>query len=204
MKPEVRTRPLSQEAAQLLLSSRSRRTLAAFLEARRLSEAAALLGQPLNTVKYHLKRLLEMGLVAATPDDPRQFQAVADSFFIPYEQLPAHWPEELLGLLHQDWEARLAHALVTQAERALNERGLWGVQVVRRSDELVFEHAVWHASWNFTREEAPAVLDLFDTLQLDYQDAKAFQQDLLELISQYRKKGGSQTHLIRVALAPET
>ncbi|GAA5504390.1 hypothetical protein Dxin01_04160 [Deinococcus xinjiangensis] len=195
--------------AQVLLGEPTRTALAAFLTPRSLSEAARWLDKPLNTVKYQWQKLLKLGLLQ--PVDPqstdfrhtRRYLARATSYFIPYELTPAEWPQEILELLHRDWETQLNKGLIRASQTALRERGLWGVQVVQSGSELLLEHAVWSAGdWNFTRPDAPAVLDLLTELQLDYADAKALQDELLKLISRYRKKGGSQVYLLRLGLTP--
>lgn len=194
----------SQAAAQALLNAKSRRTLAAFLTPRSLSEAARDLDQPLNTVKYQLRRLLSCGLLLPEEGRPPRYRAAQVQFFVPYELTSAHWPQEVLSELHLAWDNQLAGALLAAAEEGLIEHGLWGVQVVPRAQTLRVEHAVWHAAeWNFTAPDAPAILDAFDTLQLDYADAKRFQTELMQLIARYRALGGSQPHLLRLTLVQQ-
>jgi len=46
------------------------------------------------------------------------------------------------------------------------------------------------------------VLEQFTPLRLDFEDAKAFQLELLTLLEKYGKKRGSQSYLSYLALAP--
>lgn len=210
MVQEIRTEQVKhREVAGTLLDERRRTVLAAFLTPTTLSTAARHLNQPLNTVKYHLQKLLHLGLlgpVAVAEDEeagPPKYVACATRFFVPYALTPAHWPQEMLELMHQGWERQLQAALLHSAQQEVEKRGLWGVQIVQSGDSLTLEHAVWSAGWNFTHPDALAVLDVFDTLSLDYADAKAFQQELLRLVSRYRRKGGAQRHLLRLTLTPQ-
>lgn len=210
MVQKIRTEQVTHRAvAEALLDERRRTVLAAFLRPTTVSAAARHLNRPLNTVKYHLQKLLHLGLLrlAAVAEGqeagPTKYVACATHFFVPYALTSAHWPQEMLELVHQDWERQLQAALLHSAQQEVEKRGLWGVQIVQSGASLTLEHAVWSAGWNFTHPDAPAVLDMFDTLSLDYADAKAFQQELLQLVSRYRRKGGAQAHLLRLTLTPQ-
>lgn len=191
------------EVASALLDTRSRLVLSAFLTPTSLSAAARDLGRPLNTVKYQWQKLRRLGLLKMVCDGrPPLYQAEGESFFIPYELTPAHWPQDMLQLLHTEWNRRMDTALLSTAEDEARRHGVWGMQVRRQENALTLEHAAWSAGWNFTRPQAPAVLDLLGELSLDFEQAKALQRDLLQLLAQYRRKPGSQPHLIRLTLTP--
>jgi hypothetical protein len=80
-------------AAQALLHPETFRYFAMFLgQEQSLANAAKILKQPVSSLKYHVIKFIEWGLVTQTRTEPRQgkpikyYRAVADQFFIPLAQ----------------------------------------------------------------------------------------------------------------------
>lgn len=98
-------------AAAVFLRPATRALLAQVAEPRTAAEAAAGCGLPLNLAWYHLKRLVELGLVREAGARPRrgraarQYQACAAAFYVPAElaarSLGDQLAEELRDLLAQ-------------------------------------------------------------------------------------------------------
>ncbi len=83
----------NSEAAQALLHSETFKNFAVFLGTEHsLTSAAKTLKQPASSLKYHLEKFLEWGIVKQTRSQARRgkpikyYQAVADQFFIPIAQ----------------------------------------------------------------------------------------------------------------------
>ena len=105
---------------------------------------------PLNSLLYQIKRLLELGLLKITRVESRAgraikyYQAVAESFYIPYHLTPAETPEALLEQETIPRQKRLNLNLVRSAQYALDKRGetVWGIQVALEGQKLVMRNAI--------------------------------------------------------------
>ncbi|MER3553247.1 MAG: hypothetical protein C4331_02530 [Meiothermus sp.] len=56
--------------------------------------------------------------------------------------------------------------------------------------------------FNVRAPEAPAAVNLWHRLCLDFADAKAFQAELLELLLRYDRKKGGQPYLVHLGSVP--
>ena len=218
MPPDVRssqTLHVRQAAqAELLFDERARRVLAPFVgQASSAARAAQSLGMPLNTLLYQVRRLLDAGLLIVTQEERRagravrHYRASAERFTVPYALTPAETPEVLLAAQHAGPDARLRRDLVSAGLELLEQQGTEGVgvQVTLDGPRLVLRNMVGpDAEWNFLEPAAPAMVDYWlEDVHLDFEEAKALQGELCELVARYRTKRGGQAYTLRLALAPQ-
>lgn len=202
------------EAARLLLDEKARRLLSPFVgRERTASDVAEAVGLPLTTALYQLRRLQDAGLLRVTDTRRRAgkalklYRAVAERFLVPYDVTPALTPEALLHAEHAPWEARLVRGLVAAGGEALDGQGrpAFGVRVVLEGDRLVPRNVVGpDASYSLLGPDAPAIVDYWlGDVELGFEDAKALQRELCELVARYRdRRGGGPAYVLRVAMAP--
>ena len=171
-----------------------------------MSDAARLLGKKPNSVLYRVKRWRALGLLRVQREEKRRGRAVklyrsaADAFFVPHSASSSETPVELLRYTNAPYLEALYRGVVSAA-RALSPD--WGVQVSRPGGEVKISAAAAPGRvYDPLDRGSPAVLEQFTTLQLDFEDAKAFQLELLGLLGRYGQKRGGQSYLSYLALAP--
>jgi predicted ArsR family transcriptional regulator len=189
-----------RDAADALLKSEIQRTLAVFLpQALTAHEAAQQLGVETNSLLYSLKKLTALGLLEQVGEKTRTgrpmklYRAAASVYFVPFSvtralnlqsyleqvemQVGAFLRDQLVHLLeeqHQDWGLRFSARLALSAQQDL---------------EVQPEQAIM---LNF----------MYPYLQLDFEEAQAFQKDLLELFQRYAQMRGAQRYAFRLTLLP--
>ena len=201
-------------AARLLLDPGARRVLSALVgRERTLSDLAQELQVPLNSLLYRVRALIQAELVLIAREERRAgravkwYRAVADSYFVPFQQAPA---ETAQGLSRQDWEQRrdgFLHSMTEAATAYLEAWGLreWGLRFdLDRQGRLVMQHAVdGETAPDLLDRRSPAFLDIWvDDLALTFDEAKTLQRELTDVYRKYRRQGGGQRYLMRLALAP--
>lgn len=196
-----------EAAARVLLDAGARRWFAPFLaRTSSVSAVAKLLGKKPNSVLYRVKRWHALGLLEVQREEKHRgrtvklYRSVADAFFVPHR---ASSSKDLVELL-RDTNAPYLRALyrgVVSAGRALSPD--WGVQVFRSGAEVKLGAASAPGDVYDPRDsQSPAALEQFTHLRLDFEDAKAFQLELLNLLEKYGQKQGGQSYLSYLALAP--
>lgn len=201
------------ETARLLLEPATLAMLSPFVgRERAAAEVARELAMPLNTLLYGLKQLLKVGLIEVAREERRAgraikfYRAVAEAFLLPYAATPAETPEMLLEQEHAPRQKRLIRGLVQAAYRELDTQGerVWGVRVELEGGRLAVRNAIGpDSTWNFLDPDAPALVDLWaEDVTLDFEEAKALQKELCDLIGRYRAKSGQQGYIVRLGMAP--
>jgi hypothetical protein len=111
----------NSEAAQTLLHPETFKNFAVFLGVEQsLTSAAKILKQPASSLKYHLEKFIEWGLVSQTRTEPRRgkpikyYQAVSDQFFISF----ANTKHETMTKLIQSMQIPLIEQYCTDFVRA--------------------------------------------------------------------------------------
>lgn len=218
MQPELGSRQTVQVRdvvqAALLLDERARHVLAPFVgQACSASGVAEHLGMPLTSLLYQVRRLLDAKLLVVEREERRAgravkyYRAAAERFIVPYALTPAETPDVLLLAQHAGPDARLRRNLVHAGLELLEQQGTEGVgvQVVLDGPRLVLRNMVGpDAGWNFLDPAAPAMVDYWlEDVHLDFEEAKALQAELCELVERYRTKRGGQAYVLRLALAPQ-
>jgi len=211
------------DAALMVTDPVARRYLEPLLERERsASELARVVGVPLSTAVYRIKRLVRTGLVEQTRCAPRggrpirYYRAVADGFFVPFDATPLETVESLAPDVFRPWSDVLAANIAQAWLEASGDRGAFGFRlaldergVIQR--DVVPVDAPTGAPTEPRRffeallaPEAPAVWDTWGTLALLPGDAKALQREVALLLSRYRcrERAGARQHLVRLAMAP--
>ncbi len=179
-----------------------------------LSHAAQALSLKLPTLLYHVNRFLNLGLLEVAEVKPRGgrsiklYRTTAKAFFVPFEVTPSETLERLLGELTEG-ETKRFHREV--ARTLQNISPTWGLHVTLIEGDGV--------SFSLTPDEegnskpfmdvlfgpdAPAIISTEGNLRLDFETAKAFQKELLELSQRYsqKQKPNGQSYAYRLGLTP--
>lgn len=197
------------DAADLLIDPRSLRQLEPFLGRDcTVTQAARETGTKPNTVLSRVRRLVSLGLLKVVREEPRGGRAVkvyrssADVFFVPYEATTADSLESALAERDAYWQALLRRNVVRARREAV---GTWGTRIYRDARGRLQVQTAVDPFQNFTtlHPGGPAVLSAWrDSLFLDFDDAKALQQEMFALLKRYGQKRGSQRYIIHLGLAP--
>ena len=135
----------------------------------------------------------------------RTYRAVADSFFAPLHSLPDTTLEELLENGDADPRRRVARGMVAAMREAPTFLD-WGVHVtVGDAGDLSVSIGPAEPDWQPARlleGGAPAVVSSWVPLRLGFEDAKALQRELFDLIGRYSARTGPQEYLLGIALTP--
>lgn len=197
------------EAAKVLIDPGSLRLLAPFI-GRTLSvtEAAELSGEKPNTTLKRVRRFVELGLLEVKAELARAgrpiklYGAVADTFFVPFEATDAESLEEALAERDRLFEELLRRNVV---KARLDTMGAWGTRIYRDARGRLQVQTALTPRSNVTSldPQAPAVLSAWrDSLTLDFEDAKALQRELFDLLQRYLAKSGAQRYVVHLAMAP--
>ena len=197
------------DAAELLMNPTTLRQIAPFLgRARTIGQAAEEAGELPNTVLKRVRRFRAAELLEVAATLPRRgrpmklYRTTADLFFVPFEATAAESLEASLAERDAYWERLLRRNVVRARMEAL---GTWGTRVYRDDrGRLQVQTAVTPEADATTLDaDAPAVLSSWrDSVTLDFEDAKALQREMYELLLRYEQKQGAQRYIVRLALAP--
>lgn len=206
-------------AARFIADPHASRFLEPFMGGERTASAVAgELGVRVSSMLYRIRQLLELGLLQVVRVEPRRgravryYQAVADSFFVPFELTDA----DTFGALGSSSALELRRLLETSLGAAHEAMGRTfeggGVRLMRdqegRIDRTLTHEAVSAEATSFPElaldSRAPALWDQHCTLDLTGAEAKAFQRELSELYGRYYRRAGDdrQPYIVRLALAP--
>jgi Helix-turn-helix domain len=204
------------ERAAALLDPNTLRFLGPFIgRTCSADQIARELGISLNTLLYQIKRLCNLGFLELVEELPRRgrgikrYRASADMFFVPFEATPFATPEDMLLREYEPLYRQILAGFLQAAMQMVNLKAAHDIGLCVSRDEagLVRVQHGMHPSrplkLNPLESHAPAILiDWEDQLHLDFEDAKAMQLEMLELLERYRTKDGSGTYIAHVALAP--
>jgi Helix-turn-helix domain len=204
------------QRAAALLEPNTLRFLGPFIgQPRSADQVARELGISLNTLLYQIKRLIELGFLELVEELPRRgrgikrYWASADAFFIPFEATHFTTPEEMLLREYEPLYRQFLAGFLEAAMQMVNLKTArdFGMCVSRDEEGQLSvrhgPHPLKPIAVNPLAPRAPAiVIDWEDQLRLDFEDAKALQLEMLELLERYRAKDGSGTYIAHVALAP--
>ncbi len=196
-------------AADVLMDPRALRHLAPFLgRDLTISQAAAESNEKPNTTLGRVRRYQALGLLTVTGEVERRgrpmklYRTVADVFFVPFEATRSDSLEAALAERDSYWEALLRRNVVRSR---LESFGNWGTRIYRDDrGRLQVQTAVTpDANATTLQPDAPAVFSAWrDAVMLDFDDAKALQRELFELLTRYQRLNGSQRYVLRLAMAP--
>jgi Helix-turn-helix domain len=204
-----------KQAAELL-DPNTLRFLGPFLgQTRTADQVARELGISLNTLLYQIKRLCDLGFLEITEERPRRgrgikhYRASAEMYFIPFENTPFATPEDMLLREYEPLYRQFLAGFLEAAMQMVNLQTARDIGLCISRDpsgSVGVQHGV-HPLRGFNlnpfESNAPAILiDWEDQLRLDFEDAKALQLEMAELLERYRAKDGSGSYIAHMALAP--
>lgn len=197
------------EAAAILVNPHTLRQLEPFLAREvTIKEAAKETGDKPNTVLSRVRRFLKLGLLEVVREEPRQgravkvYRSVADGFFIPFEATSAESLEAALAERDAYWQALLRRNVV---RARLEKVETYGTRIYRDSRGRLQVQMAVTPEQNYTTldRDDPAVLSAWrDAVYLDFEDAKALQKEMFDLLKRYQQKRGAQRYIVRLGLAP--
>ena len=195
--------------ADLLTNPAVLRQLEPFLgRAVSVAQAAQETGEKPNTVLSRVRRLLDAGILIEADRIPRQgrpirlYRSAADTFFIPFDATSAESLEAALAEREAYWEKLLRENVV---RARFDHVGEWGTRIYRDSRGRLQIQTAITADRNYTTLdlEGPAVLSAWrERVYLDFEDAKALQQEMFALLKKYQRKEGAQRYIVRLGMAP--
>lgn len=206
------------DAARFLTDANINHYLHPFLgQETSVGEAARQVGVTVQVMHYWVGRLVALGLVQVTREEPRRgraikhYRAVADAFFVPFAATPVETLEALLTQ-HDAWQqARFTRGLVKAFLEGVDDPLAWGVKV-RAGGGRALEWGREDSSATCPLLEAlqsawaPPVFASWQSLALTHEEAKDLQKDLRAVWERYEKKlkskGGSKRYVLRLGLAP--
>ena len=195
--------------ADLLTDPATLRQLEPFLgRAVSVAQAARETGEKPNTVLSRVRRLLAAGILVEFDKIARQgrpirlYRSSADTYFIPFQATSAESLESALAEREAYWEKLLRENVV----RARREHvGDWGTRIYRDTRGRLQIQTAITPDKNYTTLDlaGPAVLSAWrDRVYLDFEDAKALQQEMFALLKRYQQKQGAQRYIVRLGMAP--
>lgn len=192
------------EAVRTLLNHKQRQAFRPFMrQSISISEAATTVGESLNTMLKRVQRWLEYGLLIETTGSAAQgkrYTAGAESFFVPQSVIARLDLEQLLEQLDA-FEANIMRRGQLEAALRVDDWGLrftldndqdWNIQPARTGMQ----------PWNYKAPDAPAILAETNVLELEFGDAKALQQELMEVVRRYLNRSGDGRYIVRLGMAP--
>jgi hypothetical protein len=197
------------KAAAALLDANSRRWLEPFLAGEAtVPQAARELKAHAGTVYYQVRRLEGLGLLTLVRRQPRAgrdalyYRSSADSFHVPFSVTGASTLEDWLAAQDRAWTRSFVRALAG----VLAERFGPGIGVtIGRDDDGGISTFLSPDGSDLLRLRdpgAPAAGSIDAVLELDFEDAKALQEELFALFERYAAKSGGGRYALRVGMAP--
>ncbi len=195
--------------AAALMNPRTLRQLEPFLDREQtVLGAAREAGVKPNTVLARVRRFTALGLLEVVREEPRAgralkvYRASAASFFVPYEITPSETLEAAMHEREHYWETLLRKNVVRVRSEDV---GSWGTRIYRDPRGRLQVQAAITPEQNYTTlaPERPAALSAWrDALYLDFDDAKALQREMFDLLKRYQQKTGAQRYILHLGLAP--
>ena len=186
------------DAGKILLSRYQRQFIRPFLSQEcSLGEAAKLLGVKTNTMYYYVKKLLNANLIEQAREETVKgrnivfYRAVSDTFLVPFSGTAYTTFSELL------YEIANPDTFTKNIAKVLEEMTpSWGIRLSEEKVEIVpirLDNEVnpMHLE-QLLQIDTTAFWGSADTLTLDFEDAKALQQDIAELVKKYKLKDSSR------------
>jgi hypothetical protein len=192
------------EAVRTLLNHKQRQAFRPFMrQSISISEAATTVGESLNTMLKRVQRWLEYGLLIETTSSvgqPKRYTAAAESFFVPQSVIARLDLEQLLEQLDA-FEADIMRRGQLEAALQVDD---WGLRFTLDNDQAwnIQPARTGMNPWNYKAADAPAILAETNVLELGFADAKALQQELMEVVRRYLNRSGDGRYIVRLGMAP--
>lgn len=198
-----------KDAAKVLIDPGQQRYILPFLARDcTVGEAAELTQTSLNSTYARVQRFVRLGLLHLQKTRARHgraikvYRSVADRFFVPALLLDFETAEAVQANHDGFWERELRRSLLCARTEDTSE---WGFELSRDEQGDFWVHGAKRPGerYDSSAPGTPATVSLWsEQIVLDYEDAKAFQHELVALYRKYRAKRGSQSYLLHVGLAP--
>lgn len=198
----------NSDTAEFLLNTESRRLIQPFWgKAKTAAVAAKELGMSTSSLLYQINKLLDLGILKIVAEKKRAgraskvYQTTTESYFVPFKVTKAETLEAYLQGVKSYYEKLLTSSIAEVMQAADKD---WGMRLYRDEDgKLQMLTATYPDKVIRLDEAGPAILDFYyPDLQLDFEDAKALQQELGQVFQKYSQKRGSQKYLWHVGLTP--
>jgi predicted transcriptional regulator len=172
--------------------------------------AAEQLGLSENTMFRRVKQLQHWGILEIARTEARRgrpihyYRCTASEYRVPIGLLPLI-ESVFRGMddhTHDLYERNLAALLLEEAAREPD----WAVRITRNQVGRVVLNLSPKPGmpWQLLGIDAPAMIGDWTRLQLDFEEAKALQRELIELWWRYAKQRGCQTYLFGMFLVPHS
>ncbi|MBZ9715012.1 hypothetical protein [Deinococcus multiflagellatus] len=173
-------------------------------EGNTVAAAARQLNLPLQTVYRRVKGLLRLQLLFPLREVRRPGRSVqvyrcpARRFFIPRTLVPLDaylWEglEPFMQAFRSEFQYALEH----------DPQPVAGMLTGELPGGFLFTFADQHREpWPAPNQPVPAVISLFQTIRMDYAQARAFNQELQALVERHNQAGGAGTYLLGLFLTP--
>jgi hypothetical protein len=197
--------------AEVLIRPATFRYFSVFFAPRTLSQAAKTLNIPPSSLKYHLDKFLEWGLISVVSQPRKVYQVVAKRFFIPF-QITNFISLEALMLEQQiEWEKQFLTDYV-KAELRFNPDAHRGGVCIQ-----VLDHQRWSIDYSISQvpqqepqyQGSDITWSSRTTLHLTHQKAHEIQQELKQfwqrLLAKHKhRKAHTKAFSLRLGLTEQS
>jgi hypothetical protein len=194
--------------AKLLTDPKTFRYFSPFIAQERSAKVAAEeTNISIELMLYHIKSFLRVGLLEVARTEARRgrsvkyYRAISNAFFVPLEVTPfADLEERLKADLERQHEL-----IVHSTARVLREINSEGRRIFRASSGKIITESVAHDSSSDPLDDptGPAAINYDLGVTLTYQEAKALQQELYNIVKRYqRPERAGNRYLLAVTLLP--
>ena len=161
-----------------------------------------------NSLLYHVKKFLDLGLLVVVREEKRTgkpvkyYRTKADTLFVPFSLTSAETVEAFLLPLEREWQEKF---LRYTANAMQGDEADLGVRIWRLPTGEVINKPSLAPPTPFDAslfERWPVFIAWSDSLYLDEGDVEALRRDLIQLFERYSECKGKRRHLIRLGLVP--
>ncbi len=210
----------TSEAANALLSEKGADILHTFIpEGLSLSDAAKRLDMKLNTLLYHVNRLIKLGILQISGTKKQNgktvklYQTVAEKFAVPFTLTNAATSQELITQIAQvPLDSFMKNIVISRRNQSAEWVILMGYSKV--SDGLTInltpKQKTAEDYQNYVAQQSndpnrPVALFNSTDFNLSFEDAKALETEMKELVTKYREKSndGLQRYVAILGLVAE-
>jgi hypothetical protein len=178
--------------ARALTRELTRRILMCFAgAARSVSDVASTVDEPVGKVFYHVRRLVDLGLLRVARAERRQgkpvkyYQSVAETFFLPAELIEKPFTRRLVEELHSSLEHNFYRSELEGVIISTDQSGAVQIELRPKPE----------------RQASPSAAELWYVLRLSDASASALAAELRELLEQYESRSEGREFLVHAAFA---
>ena len=171
------------------------------------SDAANVLGLEIGAISYWIKRFLKMGLLTVTRLERRagrsikHYHASSERFFIPFQAIPVDSLEMMQERLLEQTRAAMTRSQMAVILEHHPDAGVWVFGQEKRLRMEYVEGASFEPLYSLELTR-PAILEQWEVLKLNFEDAKNLQIELSSLLERYKELSGAHQYIVNLRLAP--